>query len=49
MIRRRCLDALESRLSECLSVHLLFWIGSTIGEIGDSSHNHSLDENDYLK
>ena len=49
MIRRRCLDALESRLSECLSVPLLFCIGSTIGEICDSSHNHSLVENDNLK
>ena len=49
MIRRRCLDALESRLSECLSVPLLFCIGSTIGEISDSSNNHALDENDYLK
>lgn len=35
--------------TQCLSVPLLFWIGSTIGEIGDSSNNHSLDENDYLK
>ena len=49
MIRRRCLNALESRLSQCLSVPLLFWIGSIIGEIGDSSNNHSLDENDHLK
>ena len=47
-------DLLQPRVmamssTQCLSVPLLFWIGSTIGEIGDSSNNHSLDENDHLK
>ena len=40
MIRRRCLDALEARLSICTLVPLLFWIGSAIHDIDDFFKNN---------